>query len=215
MKLPPIEDPFWDEVAEGELSAEDRAVLEALADEEDAERLAAFEPLGEGFAAKVTAGLVADVRRTRRRRWIAGGATVLAAAAAFVLFVRTPSAPSYVASLTSGAATQRGSHDEGVPRFEADTRLELRLAPSARHAQSVVFSTFAVVNGVLETWDAPIERSEGGAARVVGPAGRLLAEGTTELVVFVGDEAISLDEARVRLRDGDPRLHRVALRYAP
>ena len=62
---------------------------------------------------------------------------------------------------------------------------------------------------------APIERSEGGAARVVGPAGRLLAEGTTELVVFVGNEAISLDEARVRLRDGDPRLHRVPLRYAP
>lgn len=215
--LPPIDDELWDEVAAGELDAEELAVLRALAEGDD--DVAAFEPLGVEVRERIAGGLVEGIRRQRRRRVIAWGALGVAAAAAVLLWVAVPregAVPAYAATISAGAAETRATPREvEVPRFEEDTRLELRLTPSQRVEDEVVVSTFAIVDGALVRWSVALERSAGGAARVVGRAGDLLPRGVSALVIVVDREEVSLDEARRRLDVGDPTVSRVALRFEP
>jgi hypothetical protein len=220
-RLPPADDSLWDEVAAGELDAEELAVLRALAEGDDEQaRVAAFEPIDVARREAIASELVMDVRRARRRRVIGWSVAGLAAAAAIVLVLAMPREeplPSYAMVMSSGAATSRALPAEARDEariFAPGTRFELVLTPAREVDDAVVFSTFAEVEGELVPWRVEVQQSVSGAARIVGPAGEVLPLGVRAVVVVIDREAVSIEDAR-RLDARDPRVLRARVERAP
>lgn len=221
-RLPPADDSLWDEVAAGELDADELAVLRALAEGDDEQaRVAAFEPIDVGRREAIASKLVTDVRRARRRRVIGWSVAGLAAAAAIALVIWLPRGeplPSYAMVVSSGAATSRELPDERARDearvFGPGTRFELVLTPTREVEDAVVFSTFAEIDGELVPWRVEVQRSVSGAARIVGPAGEVLPRGVRAVVIVIGREVVSLEDAR-RMRADDPRVLRARVERAP
>lgn len=235
--VPHEDDPFWDQVAAGELDADELAVLRALA-EEDGEhaRVAAFEPIDVARREAIAGKLVANVRLAQRRRRIAWSMGGLAAAAAIALVLWWPRAealPTYAMVVSSGAATSRALPSERTsegpneaPRegpaevevartFAARTRFELVLTPAREVDDDVVFSTFAEVEGRLVPWSVELQRSVSGAARVVGVAGEVLPRGVSAVVVAIDREARSLEDVQRWIVARDPRVLRARVELLP
>lgn len=231
--LPHEDDPFWDHVVAGELDADERAVLRALADEDGEQaRVAAFEPIDVARREAIAGKLVANVRLAARRRriaWSMGGLAAAAAVALVLWWPRAEALPSYAMVVSSGAATSRALPSAGPSEgpseapvevdaartFAARTRFELVLTPAREVDDDVVFSTFAEVEGRLVPWSVELQRSVSGAARIVGDAGDVLPRGVSAVVVVIDREARSLEEAQRWIVTGDPRVMRARVELLP
>jgi hypothetical protein len=78
----------------------------------------------------------------------------------------------------------------GPVEVHRDSHLELVLRPATSVTAGIGVRAFLVQDGVARTWNAPLQRSAGGAVRVAGAAGQLLdvPAGTWDLAFAVGRE---------------------------
>lgn len=218
-------------LSEGALSDASRGLMGVLAHGDEALelQLEAHRPLGEGFESKLTEQLLWRGRQARRRRrllgWTGAGATMIAAAAAFLLVVRTPEQdsmlPEYVMQLSDGVATHRGATNtaeegERVPRFLPRTRLVLTLVPVQRVDAVPPHQAFLGRDGgPLRVWPVEFEQAQGGALRLTGFAEELFpGPGRYDVVVVWGD-AVGPEEAMSLMKGMSPRALSAALRYDP
>lgn len=221
-----FDDELLDALSEGSLPSSTRGLMGVLAhgDESLEIELEAHRPLGAGFESRMAQQLVFQAKRVRHRRrlatWTGAGATVLAAAAAWMLIVRVPhgdvTAPAYAMHVSDGVAVQRGgtSKDTSVPRFLPSTRLSLTLVPESRVEAVPPHSVFLRRDGgPLRVWNPSFEHAEGGALRLVGRADSLLPGAGAYLVVLVWGESVSPSEALALLEAQSDRVLSVALYY--
>lgn len=206
----PWADPRWEQLADGSLSAEGRAALEAEAarDPAYAEALRAFAPLSAGVRAKVLDAVLADgsvsraqsagpvpslgAARERRRAWAIGASAAALAVAAALALVWSPSPalaplPAYALELSAGAQAVRGEAPEAptTPEFLAGTTFELVLRPAEPARGPVSAAGVLVGNGLRVRWSPSFQRSDDGALRVRGPARDVLPVGPGVWAVLV------------------------------
>ncbi len=239
----PWADPRWEQLADGTISAADRAALEALATRSPAhaEAMAAFAPLSSSFKAELTsrvlvggganghngATVVSMVgRRSRALRWLSICAPLVAAAAAVAILwspsARLPPLPSYALQLSAGAQDLRGAAaPERISVFYPDTTFELIARPEAPATGPVAAAGVLVGNGVRVRWTPTLDRSDEGVLRVRGPAREVLPVGPGEWTVMLAvgraEEVERLARA-LELSDAvgtDPAVLSVRLRVAP
>ena len=241
---------LWDELASGNLSDDEEALLRVLAEgdpdaEADADwegelaaRLEAFAPLGEDFEealarriererdAKASlepgasasaqarvlelntvkaAALAPPPRPSNLIRLIpVAGAPALAAAIALVIqpWNSAPGAdalalPAYSLALRGGVARLRhGEPEEGTPRFDAHSRLDLTLTPASRVDTPLEVAVFLVQDGRAQRLDAVrAEVRPSGAIRVRAPGAEIFGASpragaaALALVVFAAGRA--------------------------
>jgi len=186
----------WERLARGELTlaeAEADADARGLGDDEKAELRALYAPVDPLVKKRIAAK--AEVPRTRdmpRRVAAFVGAFAVAALALLFLWPRGTNLPEYELERLGGDATTR-SETASDARYGPTDRLEIRLRPATRVEHPV--DTAAYLDG--ERWDVPLEVSDTGAVRLVGPAGALLPELGAHRITFVlGDDPTLEDHAR-------------------
>jgi hypothetical protein len=135
-------DPLLDKLVEGRATPEEVATLEqrAAGNPEAEAELERHRPIGEAVKQRVVARAQAELRPQatvvplrRRMTWAAPTAALLAAAAAWMLMVRSPAIealPGYSLEASGGVDTTRGEHHAERLVLAPDSRLELRLRPS-------------------------------------------------------------------------------------
>src|SRR5207302_9788594 len=103
--------------------------------------------------------------------------------------------PEYVATWASEDRSLRGdpaAHVSGDSHVQASERFELALRPAARVTGPIVARPFIAHDGKREAWRAPIEVSDSGAVRIVGPTATLFPAGKGDYAIVV---AIGADGA--------------------
>lgn len=246
----------WDELASGNLSAEEAALLRVLAeddagaDEALAAQLEAFSPLGDDFEEALarriererrdeapTKPSVVELntvkaaaldappalpRRSNVIRLVPPVVGVLALAAVIALAIQPWGAeqghdtlllPAYSLELRGGVATLRhGEPEEGTPRFDAHSRLDLTLTPARRVDAPLEVAVFFVQDGHAQRLEASLaEVRPSGAIRVRAPGPEIFgaspSAGPAELalVVFAAGHAPDEDALReaIAARRGD------------
>jgi hypothetical protein len=187
-------DPRWERLARGELSAPERAAL--LAEEGVTE--GDITPLGEDFAAAMTARLLAEHPSRLRvsRRWWGAAPALLAAAAALLLWVQPDVEPVAFPAfgppeLAGGIDVVRspGQPDATIPEFTANSPLTLTLRPQIDVPFAFACSAwFRQPSGTMVSWPCEVENiSSTGAVRLSGVIGvdLSLKPGPYELVVIL------------------------------
>jgi hypothetical protein len=206
------EDPRWERLARGELTAAEEAELrkQAETDPEIAMRYEAYRPLDREARERIVArlsgagggGRVVPIRAWRR---IAAVALPLAAAAAVVIWVERRGTepptlasndvvPAYSLAATGGDRPARSGDTPaagGPLDLHRESRLEIVLRPATAAPDGVAVRTFLVKDGAARPWSPAVQRSGDGALRVAGAAGALLGvpAGTWDLAFAVGREA--------------------------
>lgn len=183
------DDDRWVRLAEGRLSASERAELEAAAtsDPDIAARLALYAP-SSPLEQQV---LVARAERAQRRpvaRWVASGSAAMAAAAALALWIAPAPADNlfaYHAEHQLGDAPTRGASAAPLAPVHPRSLLELRLRPERAVSGPLEARVYRLAAGSLEPLDLSPELSEHGAARVRVQAGVVASDGPARLVLVV------------------------------
>lgn len=132
--------------------------------------------------AELPNGASVDQPTTARPRrpglaWLVAGSGALAAAAA-ALFVFMPHGlgdlPEYRAEVVGGTSYERSAPpsatESATKVVSAASELEILVRPSTAVTEPVGAVAFATHEGATERWEAPIEVSQEGVVRVVGPA---------------------------------------------
>jgi hypothetical protein len=210
------EDPRWERLARGELSAADEAEIrrQAAGDPEIAALYEAFRPLSDETKGRIADRvLAAEASRHghgtarvvpfRPLRRAAIVAIPLALAAAVALWVARPPTdtgavasadaplPEYALGVTGGdRATRSGDapHGNGAIELRRESRLELVLRPSKPITGAVAARGFLVQGADARAWNPAMEVSGDGAIRAAGPAGAFLGvpAGAWDVVLVVG-----------------------------
>jgi hypothetical protein len=207
------DDPRWEKLARGELSAAEDAELRARAETEPEVALLyeAYRPLSaqvkERIAARIASAPKSSVVVLRPWRRIAVIVLPLAAAAAFVVAARRPQpeldarSPSYTLEASRGDRAQRSAHETapGPIALQRDSTLELVLRPSTPSSVPVTVRAFLVQGEDARAWSPPIQRSADGAARIAGKASELgLQSGTWDLAFALGNaDAVPSDPSAI------------------
>lgn len=173
----------------------------------------AHEPLSEAarerlvdLIARPRSSAKAKATRPRRVALWSGGATALAAAAALVLWLRSPGAPlpAYEASFEGGEQALRGdpppSSSSAPARIPRGGRIDLVLRPTRPVETTVAARAFAVRPGDARELRAALAISGDGAARLAGRRDEILADlppGTWEIVLVVGRPGSLPDAAAI------------------
>jgi hypothetical protein len=134
-------DPLLDKLVEGKASPAEVATLEqrAAGNPEAEAELERHRPIGEAVKARIVERAQAELRPQarvlpmRRTRWVAPTAAIMAAAAAWLLMVRSPAIealPGYSLEASGGVDTTRGEHHAERLVLQPDSRLELQLRPA-------------------------------------------------------------------------------------
>lgn len=192
----------WDRLAAGELSAAEEAELAELArrSPDEAERLAAFQPLGDAFHERLVGALTAqregeraagtdervparlrpprapEAGRGRRWRRAAALASSLAAAVVGFVVLRPPAPlPLYVAKLQGATQPVRGAESGAPPIYSPGSTLTLVLQPAQKAGGAVRVRCRIARAGVARTEDWPpcarALSSDEGSLRVSGTVG--------------------------------------------
>jgi hypothetical protein len=208
-------DPRWEKLAAGTATDAERAELEAIDADRYALYQPLDGGMRDAFTAAVLAELAregAPASHTRaraesaapaagakvislegrwRRRAMVAAVPLAAAAAAVLLFARggeTAAMPEYAATWASAERDLRGdpsAHVSNDAHVQASERFELVLRPAARVTASIVARPFIAHDGKREAWRAPMEVSDGGAVRIVGPTASLFPAGKGDYVIVI------------------------------
>lgn len=229
----------WDDLAHARLDDEERAVLRALAEDDDAmdAKLRAFTPLGASFEDAVVARVATQQRGRRLRRALRAPALAALAAAALALVALLPRAveedgaavlpgderalPSFTLSLSAGARTARGGEaaDERIearprPVFAPSTRVEIVLAPAERTRAETVAAIYLWRGGEPRWVRGELARAETGALRLEGDGASLFGDaprGRWTLVAVVGRSLPSASAVREALEEGRDEVEGAAI----
>lgn len=131
------------------------------------------------------------------RRPMAWASVAAAAAVAFLLVqpIRGPSPqsqgslPTFELEVNGGLATQRSEGKvTGVPKYAADTEIEVVIRPQVRAKHPLAAKLFAFNGEQGQLLSTPIEVADSGSVRLKGQVGEVLklAPGTWRLVFVVG-----------------------------
>lgn len=207
-------DDLWDQLAAGDLSREDEAVLRALAEGEDGEspEYEAFRPLDDAARERITDDLVEQVHAGQRERFGAARARRLAAwpaaaglaAAAAALLVFWPAGEdpvltAYHLELSGGVQQQRSATEAPeVPTFDEASEVTLVLRPVASAPSTGEVAAYLVREGEIRRWEVDFQVASTGAMRLRGPASELLPRGEGRWTVAVVHAARLPDEATQR-----------------
>lgn len=188
-------DERWDRLSAGELSPEEEAELQALAEssEEGREAYEAFRPLGPDFHARVVKAVSAEIRKphvlpfppARLGAWLSVAAAV---AAMVVVFLWPPPLPDYAPpELSGGSKIMRGESTQ-TDVFAPGDHIQVNLRPEMEVAKTGKLEALCVlVRGgearVLELWT---EIDPGGAVKMDGHLDAGLAAGDWTLWAVVG-----------------------------
>lgn len=231
-----LDDPRWDALARGDISAEDRAALEALAAEDPLAReaLALFAPLGREAEARYAERIEAEIgaakraaskRRARVIRLALPLAAALAAAASLALFLRgspvDPSLPAYALAITGGAADQRGD-DPRSPRaplaLSEGSRFTITLRPETPASGPLAARAFLVRDALVSPLDVSVSTSPDGALRLVGQLGAV-SPGDAKIVIVVGRPpsmpSAPFDRRSIEPRGGERQILEAPVRVTP
>lgn len=182
------DDPVWQRLARGELTADEDADLRkrAAADPELALLYEAFRPLDASLKKRITAQATeALAPRARVLSWRRAAVIVapLAAAAviALVLVRRppsedgAPSLPAYLMDFQGGDRTTRSAEPapSGPAELHRGSHVEMVLRPATAVNRPVTVRAFAVQGDAVRALELPTERSSDGAIRIQGEAGTL------------------------------------------
>jgi len=216
-------DARWDRLAADDLSAEERAELERLAEESEVAEaaLGAFSPLDDELLDRIAERVVeergARVIPFRKRSLVRWGAVAvpLLAAAAVALLVVLPSGvaplPDYGIEVGGGdrAVRSGGPVPGGTPRLSPTSHFDLVLRPSTAVVGPVEVAGWLLVAGGPTPLPLHGHLSEGGAARLGGGAVELFgaAPGEREIIIVVARPGLGPDEAALSslLRSGTTR----------
>jgi hypothetical protein len=133
-------DPLLDKLVEGQATPEEVATLEqrAAGNPEAELELERHRPIGEAVKQRIVARAQAELRPPAKvvplRRWAAPAAAVMAAAAAWLLMVRSPAIealPGYSLQASGGIDKTRGEHHAERLELAPDSRLEVQLRPAS------------------------------------------------------------------------------------
>jgi hypothetical protein len=211
------DDPVWERLASGELTAAEDAELRqrAAADPGVAALYEAYRPLEASTKERIARNALEQLQPAPqravwwRRAAMVAAPTAAAAAVAIVLMrAAAPSGPgaavpAYALVVTGGDRATRsgGALPDSTPiELHRGSRLEIVLRPSTPAAGPVVVNAFLVRGSEARAWTLPMERSTDGAVRITGEAGALLAvpAGTWDLTFVVGREgAVTADPSEV------------------
>jgi hypothetical protein len=220
------EDPVWERLSRGELSATEDGALRAraAADPAIAELYAAYRPLPVELRerlveqAKSELSVAPPARVLPWRRLAIAIVAPLAAAAALILFLRHPVGeqasaplPAYALAFTGGDRTTRSApaNDDGPVELHADSRIDIVLRPSTAAPGPVLVQAFLLQGSEVHPWPVPMQRSPEGAVRISGDAGSLLGvpAGSWDLVFIVSRDPITIEPgelARAARGEGSP-----------
>ncbi|HEX8795106.1 MAG TPA: hypothetical protein VF765_29365 [Polyangiaceae bacterium] len=202
----PDDDPVWERLAKGELTADEDAELRkrAAADPQTATLYEAYRPLDASLkkriAAHATAALAPRSRVLSWRRAAVIIAPLAAAAAIAVVVMRRPTTqdgapalPLYAMDFQGGDRTTRSAEPTAVEstKLHRGSHVEVVLRPATAVSAPVSVRTFVVQGDAVRALDLPAERSSDGAIRIQGDAGALFHDvpaGAWDLAVTVGAE---------------------------
>lgn len=204
-------DPRLEALAEGRLSTEELAGLEAEAaqDPELALALEAYRPLDGAAADRIVAAATEAFGPTSSTsapetmdnivpfplRRVVGGALVAAAAVA-AMFVFVPTGPdygplpTYGMEMIGGDARVRGAEHEEIPAadsirvFSPTSRVELQVVPERAIEGEAAAAVYFEANGKLAPLAGKIESSEEGVFRIVGSASTLFGGHVGDVRVY-------------------------------
>lgn len=207
-------DPRLEALAEGRLSAAERADLLAAAatDPELAAAIEAFTPLDEAARDRIANHLLSQVIPKSSAALEPGGKVLafrrpmrvllavvpLAAAAALAFFLLRPGpvgepVPGYGLTVEGGEKPMRSTDPVGgPPRLLPDSRLRLVLTPAAAATGTIAVRGWKIRDGQAHPWPVTPRIAPNGAALIEGTAQSLGlndAPGRVTLVVAVGREA--------------------------
>lgn len=213
----------WDDLAQGELSREEEAVLRALAEEgeEAAVHYEAFAPLDEGFRGRTADKLalqLQDEKHKKQRRRFAAFSGVLAAAAAVLLFALpkdTALAP-YSLEVSGGVAEMRGAEPTAGPvNYDAQSKLTLVAKPATPIDGKVVASLALLEDQRALPVPAKQQQAQSGAVRVEVMGRDVKSTGPSVKLALIVERKPLTPEDILRLeRAGDPRVLLVQLKRA-
>ena len=201
-----LDDPRWDQLAAGELDAAGVAELKALADgdPEAAAAFEAFQPLDDAYSELETLfrpkAEVLSIGRARRARWVGVAATVVAIAAALLLFLRPgPGSPLalYELELSRGEQSFRsaeGPAPAAVVELTPASRVDLVLRPATRVDEAVTVRAFlrsGPAGAALKPLDVNAGMSPSGAIEIGGAVRDIITDtpGSYDLILVVGRQA--------------------------
>ena len=231
-------DARWQRLAEGTLSPDERQALEreAEADPDVRELLALYAPLGEAQLARFEeaardahgherdAASAAPSRAVgaARRAWgariaLLGGS--LAAAAALLLWLRMPPPLPVAAYDVVVASADVGARAEGArpapgPVVQTGTTFELVARPAVAERGPLAARAFLERDGVVTSWDAPIELSSEGVVRITGDTEALFGarRGAVTILLAVGRPGAIPTSPADLTRSADPAGERAPVR---
>jgi hypothetical protein len=140
-------------------------------------------------------GNVIAWRRRSARAWIAGASTVLAAAAALVIWLRVsggPELPGYTMSMNAGRQAVRGTAaapDGAQASFGKRSTILITLRPDRPVHDPLDLQAYVVRGSDVRKVSLPFEVSEDGSVRIRGTRKQLfedVPDGTWEVVLVVG-----------------------------
>jgi len=221
----PEDDPVWQRLASGELTADEDAELQrrAAADPRAAELYEAFRPLDaslkEGIAARAMKELAPRPRVLPWRRAAVVIAPLAAAAAIALALTRRASTtddraavlPIYAMDLQGGDRTTRSIDQPAVEltKLHRGSHVEVVLRPATAVSAPVSVRGFVAQGDAVRALELPQERSSDGAIRIQGDAGALFHDvpaGEWALALTVGAEGAAApqpNEVASALRGGD------------
>lgn len=213
----------WEDLAQGELSREEEAVLRALAEEgeEAAVHYEAFAPLDEGFRSRTADKLAAQLqeeKHKKQRRRFAGmaGAFAIAAAALLLALPKESALAPYSLEVSGGVAEMRGAEPASGPlNYDAQSKLTLVAKPATPIDGKVVASLALLEDQRALPIPAKQQQAPTGAVRVeiMGRDVKSTSP-SVKLALIVERKALTPEDIAGLARAGDPRVLVVQLKRA-